>query len=78
MKTVVASGYFNPLHKGHVRYLQAAKELGDIAWYWINGCRALNLDPNQIMADNVKKLESRYPGGKFSIEASANRAEGDI
>ena len=56
----------------------AAKELGDIAWYWINGCRALNLDPNQIMADNVKKLESRYPGGKFSIEASANRAEGDI
>lgn len=26
---VVASGYFNPLHSGHVRYLKAAKELGD-------------------------------------------------
>lgn len=56
----------------------AAKELGDVAWYWINACRALNLDPDQVMADNVSKLESRYPGGKFSIEASANRAEGDI
>jgi len=26
---VVACGYFNPLHIGHVRYLEAAKKLGD-------------------------------------------------
>ena len=26
---VAASGYFNPLHKGHVEYLEKAKELGD-------------------------------------------------
>jgi nicotinic acid mononucleotide adenylyltransferase len=25
MKIVVASGYFNPLHKGHVEYLEKAK-----------------------------------------------------
>mgnify|MGYP003336443851 CR=1 FL=1 len=24
-----ASGYFNPLHKGHVEYLEKARELGD-------------------------------------------------
>lgn len=29
MKTVVASGYFNPLHKGHIEYLRMAKRLGD-------------------------------------------------
>jgi rfaE bifunctional protein nucleotidyltransferase chain/domain len=29
MKTVAASGYFNPLHKGHVEYLEKAKSLGD-------------------------------------------------
>ena len=30
MKTlVIVSGYFNPLHKGHVEYLQQAKALGD-------------------------------------------------
>jgi D-beta-D-heptose 7-phosphate kinase/D-beta-D-heptose 1-phosphate adenosyltransferase len=26
---VAASGYFNPLHKGHVEYLEKAKSLGD-------------------------------------------------
>lgn len=29
MKIVVASGYFNPLHKGHVEYLERARKLGD-------------------------------------------------
>ena len=30
MKTIViASGYFNPIHKGHIEYLQKASELGD-------------------------------------------------
>lgn len=29
MKIVACSGYFNPLHKGHVEYLEKAKSLGD-------------------------------------------------
>lgn len=29
MKIVAASGYFNPLHSGHVEYLEKAKSLGD-------------------------------------------------
>jgi len=56
----------------------AVKELGDSAWYWINACRALGVDPNEVIAANVTKLEARYPGGKFSAEASDNRKEGDI
>lgn len=28
MKIVITSGYYNPLHVGHIRYLQAAGELG--------------------------------------------------
>jgi NTP pyrophosphatase (non-canonical NTP hydrolase) len=54
------------------------RELGDIMWYWINACRALNLDPNEVIAENVKKLEARYPGGSFDVTHSENRAEGDI
>jgi len=27
--TVVASGYFDPLHVGHIEYLEKAKQLGD-------------------------------------------------
>ena len=54
------------------------RELGDIIWYWINMCRALNLDPNTVIAENVKKLESRYPGGKFDVYMSENRQQGDL
>lgn len=54
------------------------RELGDIMWYWINACRALNLDPNEVIAENVRKLESRYPGGQFNVFDSENRADGDL
>jgi NTP pyrophosphatase (non-canonical NTP hydrolase) len=54
------------------------RELGDIMWYWINACRALNLDPNDVIAENVRKLESRYPGGTFDPYYSENRKSGDL
>jgi len=54
------------------------RELGDVIWYWINACRALNLDPNEVIAENVKKLESRYPGGSFDPFYSENRKAGDL
>ena len=56
----------------------AKRELGDIMWYWINSCRALNLDPNEVIAENVRKLEKRYPGGSFDAYYSENRQDGDL
>lgn len=29
MKTIMATGYFDPLHVGHIEYLEKAKSLGD-------------------------------------------------
>jgi len=54
------------------------RELGDILWYWTNACRALGYDPNDVIAENVKKLEARYPGGTFNPFYSENRKEGDL
>lgn len=54
------------------------RELGDIMWYWINACRALNLDPNDVILENVNKLKNRYPGGEFDAFYSENRKEGDL
>jgi NTP pyrophosphatase (non-canonical NTP hydrolase) len=54
------------------------RELGDIAWYWVNACRAIGADPNEVIEENVRKLESRYPGGKFSVTHSENRKVGDL
>lgn len=54
------------------------RELGDIIWYWVNACTALNLDPNDVIQENVKKLEARYPGGSFDPYYSENRQQGDL
>ena len=47
-------------------------------WYWINACRALNVDPNIIIQMNIDKLKARYPGGDFDAHYSENRVDGDI
>jgi|TARA_E500000178_G_C16871813_1_gene684797 NTP pyrophosphatase (non-canonical NTP hydrolase) len=54
------------------------RELGDIIWYWINSCRALGLDPNEVVEENVNKLKARYPGGEFDVHYSENRKKGDL
>lgn len=54
------------------------RELGDIMWYWANACTALGLDPYEVIEENVRKLEARYPGGSFNIQRSEVRAEGDL
>jgi len=54
------------------------RELGDIIWYWTNACRALGYDPNEVVAENVRKLEARYPGGTFDSWYSENRMDGDL
>lgn len=54
------------------------RELGDIAWYWVSACRAIGVDPNAVIAENVEKLKARYPGGEFDVFYSENRQEGDL
>lgn len=65
-----------PLNDDNLFHMK--RELGDIIWYWTNMCRALNLDPNDVIAENVKKLQSRYPGGSFDVFQSENRKQGDL
>ena len=53
------------------------RELGDVLWYWVQGCTALGYTPQEVMEENIRKLESRYPNG-FEVAMSENRQEGDI
>ncbi len=64
---------FNEENRFHMK-----RELGDIIWYWVNACRALGYNPNDVIAENVDKLKSRYPGGEFDPYYSENRKEGDL
>jgi len=65
-----------PMNEDTVFHMK--RELGDIAWYFINSCRAIGEDPNDVFAENVRKLESRYPGGEFDPYYSENRQDGDL
>ena len=65
-----------PLDEDNIFHMK--RELGDIMWYWMNACNALGLDPNDVIAENVHKLEGRYPGGSFDAHYSENRKAGDL
>lgn len=65
-----------PLNEDNIFHMK--RELGDIAWYWINACNALGIDPNEVLAENVEKLKARYPGGDFDPYYSENRKENDL
>ena len=53
------------------------RELGDVLWYLSNACTALNINLQQVMEENERKLRARHPEG-FSVSRSENRAEDDI
>ena len=42
-------------------------ELGDVLWYVAQACMALEIDFDDVIKGNIKKLEKRYPGGSFNI-----------
>jgi NTP pyrophosphatase (non-canonical NTP hydrolase) len=52
-------------------------ELGDLMWYVMQACIALETPIDQVIAKNVEKLEKRYPGGAFDVFYSENRSDDD-
>lgn len=48
-------------------------ELGDILWYTALGAEALRVSLGEVMEANIRKLEDRYKGAKFSTDQSLNR-----
>ena len=65
-----------PMDADNIFHMQ--RELGDIMWYWMQGCMALNIDPNEVIQMNIDKLNARSPGGDFDAHYSENRQEGDV
>ncbi len=62
MKIVVVSGGFDPLHAGHISYLQGAKSLGDELFVLLNsdawlrkkkGKQFLNFDDRKLIIENL-------------------------
>ena len=53
-------------------------ELGDVMWYVMQACMALDVSLDEVVEGNVDKLKKRYPGGEFDVYKSENRLEDDL
>ena len=74
VKKIVFQG--KPVNDENLFHLK--RELGDIMWYFIQACIALDITPEEVIEMNVDKLKARYPGGEFDVHYSENRKEGDV
>ena len=61
----------NPCTDDHKKLREeVSKEMGDVIWQWANLCHELNLNPAQVMADNIDKLQGRKERG--TLEGSGD------
>ena len=73
IKKVIFQGKdWNEANRFHLK-----RELGDVLWYWAQGCMALGYTPEEVLEENIRKLSKRYPQG-FEILRSEKREVGDI
>lgn len=74
VKKIIFQG--KPFDEHNVFHMK--RELGDLMFYIQTTCLALGFTIDEVIDENIKKLESRYPGGKFNIDNSENRKENDL
>jgi glycerol-3-phosphate cytidylyltransferase/D-beta-D-heptose 7-phosphate kinase/D-beta-D-heptose 1-phosphate adenosyltransferase len=56
MKRVIASGYFNPLHGGHLDMIEAAKKLGDWLIVVVNNDKQQVMKKGKVILDQDNRL----------------------
>lgn len=55
MKTVIVSGYFNPLHGGHLDMIEAAHKLGDRLVVVVNNDKAQLIKKGKVILDEENR-----------------------
>jgi cytidyltransferase-like protein len=55
-KAVIVSGYFNPLHKGHLELFEKAKASGDQLWVIVNSDHQRKLKGSKEFMDENERL----------------------
>lgn len=54
---VAASGFFNPLHSGHIRYLRAAKALGNTLVVIVNSDAQVEIKGSRKFMDEEERMD---------------------
>ena len=55
-KAIIVSGYFNPLHKGHLELFEKAKEVGDILIVIVNNDKQREMKGSQFFQDQDERI----------------------
>ena len=55
-KAIIVSGYFNPLHKGHLELFEKAKGAGDQLWVIVNSDLQRELKGSKIFMDENERF----------------------
>ena len=55
-KAIIVSGYFNPLHKGHLELFEKAKRAGDELWVIVNSDLQRELKRSKEFMDENERL----------------------
>ena len=55
-KAIIVSGYFNPLHKGHIEYFKNAKSHGDLLMVIINSDAQRELKGSKKFQDENERM----------------------
>ena len=55
-KAIIVSGYFNPIHKGHVEYFQNAKKLADELFVIVNSDYQRSLKGSKEFQDEQERI----------------------
>ena len=55
-KAIIVSGYFNPLHKGHLELFEKAKEAGDALWVIVNSDLQRELKGSKEFMDENERV----------------------
>ena len=56
MNIVIVSGYFNPIHSGHVDYLQSAKGYGDLLFVIVNNDNQMKVKGSVPFMDEEERV----------------------
>ena len=57
MRVVVISGYFNPIHSGHIEYIKAASRLGDKLVVIVNSDEQVKIKGSEPFMDEVERMK---------------------
>lgn len=56
-KIVVTSGYFNPVHMGHIKMFEEAKKLGDLLYVIVNNDKQVTIKGSKVFMNEKERCD---------------------